>query len=796
MIKNYLKIAWRSTVRIRNYALINIAGLAVGLTGFIIILLYLNFELSYDKWDPSLEQVYKISVRTDEDILQTSPAPLGELLLHKIPFIKASTTMQPAGNYDVLLAAGDKKLFQKGGVEADSTFLQVFPFEITGADAATVLNKPNAIIVSEALAQKLFGQLDVVGKTIKIHNAFDCEITGVFKEPSTPSHFNAQFIYRSPYEKENNHWQNFSFQTYVKTNEHVSIAKLEEESNAVYYNERLKKDNVSLENFRKAGHEAGLFADAVKNIHNFPKNGSSNFTTVTVLLILAFLLLLAGAINFSNLSIAASVKRAKEIGIRKVLGSAIGQLRWQFMTEIALQCFIALCVSIIAVLLLLPYFNNSFGIDLRLLQPGNTASVILQIIGCLVVVILLSGLYPAFFLSKYNITRVLKGDYSRGKKGMAFRNALIVVQFAVAAFFITGTLIIRNQMQYMQNRDKGFNGSQVMRLEAPQKLRDKNFDLTKAALLSVPGVELVSKTTTVPGDAYDDTSTFAFKYDDHLYRMASVKVSDAYFATLGIQLVKGRMFDSRNADQNTRSAIINESAAKKLNLADVPGKTISFPGCDTIPVEIVGIIKDFNIAGFENLVQPAVYSIGNSACMFQSGGGILVKINGANPRATVAGVETAWKSLSPDMPIRYSFLDDNFQKLFAEHIRLQRMISLFSLSAIIISLMGLFALTTFLINQRTKEIGIRKILGARTVDVSVLVSKDFMKLILIAVVIAMPLAWLATNEWLQHFSYRINNSLPAFIIGPVIIIVVAIITILSQAIKASVTNPVNSLRSE
>jgi putative ABC transport system permease protein len=796
MLKNYLKIAWRSLVRSKNYALINITGLAVGLTGFIIILLYLNFELSYDKWDPSLKQVYKISLRTDEDILQTTPAPLAELLLQKLPFVEASTTMQASGDFDVLLTAGDKKIFQISGVEADSSFLQVFPFTITGADAATALNKPNAIIISEALAQKLFGQTDVVGKTIRVHNAFDCEVTGVFKEPSTPAHFNTQFVYRSPYEKEGNHWQNLSYQTYVKINKGISITKLESEANMIYYNGRLKENDVTLPAFRKAGHQAGLFADAIKDIHNFPKNGSSNFTTVTVLLLLAFLLLLAGAINFSNLSIASSVRRAKEIGIRKVLGSAIAQLRWQFMMEIALQCFIALSISIVAVLLLLPYFNKSFGIDLRLFQSDNISSVVLQIIGCLVLVILLSGLYPAFFLSKYNITKVLKGDYSRGKKGMAFRNALIVVQFAVAAFFITGTLIIRNQMQYMQNKDKGFNASQVMRLEAPQKIREQDFELTKNVLLAVPGVKMVSKTTTVPGDNYDDTSTFAFRHKERSFRMTSVKVSETYFSTLNILLLKGRMFDNRNADQNTRSAVINESAAAKLGLANVLGETITFPGCDSIPIEIVGIVKDFNIAGFENLVQPAVYTIGNKACMYQSGGGLLVKIGEGNIKGTIAGVEAAWKAVSPDMPIRYSFLDDNFQKLFAEHIRLQRMISLFSLSAIIISLMGLFALTTFLINQRTKEIGIRKILGARTIDVSVLISKDFMKLILIAVVIAMPLAWLATNEWLHHFSYRIKNSLPAFIIGPVIIIVVAIITILSQAIKASVNNPVNSLRSE
>ena len=796
MIRNYLKIAWRNLARFKSYAFVNITGLAVGLTGFIIILLYLNFELSYDTWDDSLERVYKISMRTDEDIYQTTPAPLSKLLHQKLPFVEAATTMQSSGGYDVLLSANGKKLFQKGGIEADSTFLKVFPFKLVAGNAATVMNKPNAIIISEAVAQKLFGQTDVIGKIVKIHNAFDNEITGVFAELSTPSHFNASFVYRSPYEKENNHWQNYSYQTYIKAKEKMPLAKLEIAADELYYNERLKEANLSFANFRKAGHQAGLFAESVSKIHNFPKNGSGNFTTVAVLLLLAILLLLAGAINFSNLSIAASVRRAKEVGVRKVLGSGVSQIRWQFMSEIALQCFISLCLSIALVVLLLPYFNNAFELQLQFFQSTNILSIALQILACLAIVIILSGLYPAFFLSRYNITKVLKGDYSRGGKGTAFKNALIVVQFTVATFFITGTLIIRNQMQYMQHKDKGFSASQVLRLEAPQRIRDKNFDQSRAALLAVEGVTYVSKTTTVPGDAIDDTSTLAFKYAGNIQRMASVKVSTDYFSTLGIKLTKGRLFDDRYADAHSRSVMLNETAAKKLNITELPPDPLLFPGCDTVPMQVIGIVKDFNTAGFESLVQPVVFTVGHNGCVFQSGGGILVKLDGRDIKQSIAGVEAAWKTIEPDMPIRYSFLDDNFQKLFSSHVRLQKLIGLFSLSAILISLLGLFALTTFLISQRTKEIGIRKILGARLADVALLVSKDFVKLILIAVSIAMPLAWLATNKWLQTFSYRIEVKIGTFLLAAFTILLLAIAITVVLGIRAAATNPSKSLRTE
>lgn len=796
MIKNYFKIAWRNLKSNMTFSFINIFGLATGLAGFIIILLYLNYELSYDTWDDSLKRVYKISLRTDDDILTTTPAPLSGFLKDQLPSIEAATTMQPAGDFDVLLSTAEKKIFQKGGVEADSSFLKVFPYEISGTNAAAALDKPNAIIISREVAGKLFNHSDPIGKTIKIFNAFECEVTGIIETPSTPAHFNAQFVYRSPYEKQNKFWENYSYQTYVITKLNKTEDELEREINTVYYNERLKKGDQTQEAFRKAGHQEGLFVDVVTEIHNFPKHGSSNFTSVSVLLLLASLLLLAGAINFSNLSIAASVRRAKEVGVRKVLGSGPGQLRRQFLNEIALQCFISLCTAILLVNILLPYFNGSFNLELSFFQSGNILSISFQILLCLLAVILLSGLYPSFFLSRYNITKVLKGDYTRGTKGTVFRNSLIVVQFVVAAFFIISTLVIKSQMRFMKTNDKGFSADQVMRLETPQKIRDKDFDLTRNTLLGIPGVQYVSKTTAVPGDAVNDTSTIAFKLTGSEYRMVSVKVSEDYFKTLSIKIKEGRVFDSRHEDQNTRTAVINESAAKKLNIKNPIGENISFPYCDSVLVRVIGIVKDFNVSGFERSIQPAVFTIGNKACMFQSGGGILVKLKGGQVKESVAGIEHAWKSIDPDTPIRYSFLDDNFQKLFAAHIRLQKIITFFSLSAILISIMGLFALTAFLVSQRTKEIGIRKILGAGINDLGLLLSKDFIRLVIIAVAIAIPLGWWAGNTWLQSFSYRVSISGWTFVAAAVIIIAIAAITISFQAIKAAIANPAQSLRAE
>lgn len=796
MLKHFFRISLRNLARNRVYSTINIAGLTVGLAGFIIVLLYLNNELSYDKWSPELKKVYKIGARTDDEILEQTPAPLAAFLAAKSPEIIAATRIQPSNSFEISLSAGDIKIYAQGGVEADSLFLKVFPYKILAGDRVNPLGKPNAIIITPSLSQRLFGKEDPIGKTIRLFNTADNEVTAVIAEPSGPTHFPMQFAWRSSYEKGNNFWGNQSYQTYIKTANELSVAKLDKLINPLYYEERIKKNDQSYAAFRAAGHQEGLFADAVGRLHNFPRHGASNFTTVATLLVLAFLLLIAGAINFSNLSIAASIRRAKEVGIRKTLGSGRWQLIRQFLGETALQCLISLVLALVLVQLVLPYFSRSFDIQLSLLGAGNIGYIILQLVICLVVVVLLSGLYPAVVLSLVNTNKVLKGEYSSGTKGRGFRNALIVAQFVVAAFFVFGTLVINRQIRFMETRDKGFSGDQVMRIQATQNTRDKNFNTTREALLKVPGVVQVAKTTAVPGDKYIDTSTYTFKYAGADQRLVSVKVSSEYFSAMGIKLMKGRLFDERQSDQNTRSAILNETAARKLGADDIIGKSIYFPDCDTIPVQVVGVVRDFNVQGFENSVQPVAYTIGNKACMFQSGGAMLVKINSNKTAGTVAAITNAWKKIEPDLPIRYAFLDDNFQRLFAAHIRLQQIISVFAITAIIISVMGLFAMTAYLTSQRRKEIGVRKVLGASVADIASLLSRDFVKLVVIGVVIAVPLGYWATQQWLQTFAYRIPLSWQLFAIAALLVVVIAVITVSLQTVKAARANPVNSLRSE
>src|SRR5690554_5404607 len=795
MLRNYFKTAYRNLLKNKTHGIINISGLAVGLAGFLVILLYLNHELSYDTWDDELKRIYKISERTDDDILELTPAPLAEFLVSNAATVEAATRIAPSGSYEVLLSVGDKKIYQSGSVEADSSFFKVFPYRMVSGDAATALNMPNAMVISQAVAKKLFGDEDPIGKAVTVYSYFDCIVTAVIHEPETPSHLEAEVVYRAPYEKSNTFWQNYSYQTYVKTHVELPVAELEKDLDQLYYEQRLKND-LSFTDFRKKGHQAGLFVDAVQDLHNFPKHGSSDFPTISVLLLLAVLLLVQGTINFSNLSLAGSIRRAKEVGVRKVLGSNRGQLIWQFMGETSIQCVIALAIALLLVNLILPSFNHEFGLSLSLFQSPDLTSLALQVAICLLIIIVLSGLYPAVFLSRYNANQVLKGNHPKGTRGAGFRNALIVVQFAVSTFFIIGTLVISRQMEYMQTRDKGFTGEQVMRLEATQQIRDAQFEAVSQTLLNIPGVQYVSKTTHVPGDSFNDTTTVNFNHAGTGYRMASVKVSTDYFKTLDIDLVEGRMFDHSYTDQHTRNAIVNETAAKKLNLEESLGANITFPYCDSIPVQIVGVVKDFNVSGFENNIQPVAYTIGNVACMWPSGVSLLLKLEGNSLQQTIAAVEQAWQSIDPDYPIRYSFLDENFEKLFASYVRLQKVINFFAVTAIAIAAMGLFSLTAFLIGQRTQEIGIRKVLGAEVHDLSLLLGKDFIRLILIAVVIVIPLGWWAAGTWLESFAYRIELNVWTFLIAAMALIGMALLTVGIQTTKAALANPVESLRSE
>lgn len=794
MIKNYFKIAWRSLGKSKVYTSINVLGLGAGMASFIIVLLVLNYELSYDTWDPELQKVHKVSMRVQDDIMQATPAPLASFLAEKYPNVEVATSIQGAGEYEVLMSSDQISIYQKGFVTADSLFLQVFPYELIHGDRATALHAPNAVILSEELAKKFFGDSNPMGENIEVFNALEGVITGVIKLPETPSHRNVHLVMRDPYGKQNFSWNNLSYDTYIKLKQPIAASELEEDLNRTYYEERIQH-HEQLKKAFAAGNSPVLFTDAVPNIQNFSKFGSSNMKTVSILFVLAILLLFTGAINFSNLTVAKSISRAREVGIRKTLGSGRRKLIFQFMAETGLHCMISLIIALAIVIISLPYINTSLNLQINFWKQ-NSAELIMQLGICLLVITLLSGIYPSFYLSRLNPVKVLKGNFSGGKKGMGLRNVLLTFQFIVTAFFIIAILGVNRQLDYLQSSDKGFTDEQVLRIEATQATREQGFAQTRNRLLSIPGVKSVAKTTTVPGDKIADSSTYNFKYKGEQLRMGSVKVSTDYFKTLEVPLVTGRYFNESYADQNTRSAIINEAAANKLPVDNPIGEIISFGGCDEGDVQIVGVVKDINVHGFESAIKPAVYTIENKACMYQSGGAILVKLKSDQIQASVAAIEQQWKSIEPNFPIRYSFLDANFQQLFSSYFRLQKILTFFGSIAILISIMGLFALTAFIIKQRNREIGIRKVLGANIKTITKLIGKDFLLLVLFATLISIPIGWWAMDQWLQDFAYKTTIEWWVYATAAIVVLLIALATVSIQTIKAALKSPVNSLKTE
>ncbi|MBS1600610.1 MAG: ABC transporter permease [Bacteroidetes bacterium] len=799
MFKNYLKSSWRNILRHKFFSSINILGLAIGLASFITILIYLNYELSYNKWDPSLARVYKITLRTDEEILGGTPSPLSKLLQNNLPEIEAATNIQASGTYETLVGTGNKKLYQSGAVSADSSFLKVFPYKLLSGDPKTALDAPDAIILSKEFSEKLFGQEDAMGKVIRIYNSFDCRVTGIYEQPDKPSDLVAQFVFRNPYDNQNKSWENLSYTTYVKTTGAVKPDKLQSDIDGVYYHERLKRDNQTLADFRRAGHLAGLYADSFYDLHNFPKHGNSNFKTVFLMLVLSTLLLVSGAINFSNLSIAISASRTKEIGVRKVLGSLKHQLVWQFLSEMSLQCLASLLIAAILVKFFLIYLSRQFNVHLIFWGSDQALTISLQVLLCLVVVILLSGLYPAIFLSGLKTINILKGIYTRGEKGKTFRNALIVIQFVVSAFFVIAIITISRQMKFMQQMDKGYSDNLIMRIEANQQTRDANFSVVRNELLNIPGVRYVTKSTTVPGDGINnqfDTATFQFQNNGRIFNMLSVKVSTDYFKALKIPTVIGRDFDSSYADQHTQNVIINQSALQLMNLKNPLGSSITYSGCDSLPMQLVGVVSNSIINGFETSVQPTIYSIGINSCGFQSGGAILVKLESEHAQQSVDAIENAWKKIDAESPIRYSFLDRNYQKLFTTYSHQQKIISFFGIISIVISAMGLFALSAYLMNQRNKEISIRKVLGANAGNISVMLGKDFIIIVLLATLISIPFGWWASHQWLYNFAYHISLGWQEFSLAFLIVVALSVIIVAYHAFRSAALNPVKGLRNE
>jgi len=802
MFKNYFKTALRNLKKNKAFSFINIFGLAIGLTSFMLIAVFVLNELSYDKYPARAKNMYRVilSVTGNGDIAAYPmvDVAVGEGMKRAFPEIEATTRVSGAQDF---VKYDDKQFKEKQLAYADSNFLQLFSIPLTEGDINTALVQPKSIVISKAFAKKYFGNEDALGKSLSVGtNQALYKVTGLFDEVPENSHFHFDaFLSLSSRHLTHQTWSNIGFYTYLLLNKNADPHQLEKKFPqlvAEHVVPEIQHDmGVSLAEAQKSINTFVFSLQPLTDIHlyshtKYELEPNGDIQYVYIFSALAFFILLLACVNFTNLSTARAVKRAREVGIRKVLGSLKKQLIIQFLTESVVLTFLSMIIAFGLLFLLLPYFNELADRQIPFSFFISYQSI-LAMISLIIITGIVAGIYPSFFLSSFNTIKVLKGSSSKGSQKNLLRSSLVVFQFFVSIALIIATIIVYQQLHFMQNKKLGYDKEQVLYLP-DARLLGKDQPAFKQQLSQNKNVVAASIARSVPGLPFMDGTEIYPKNENGNGKEIHANiyhVDEDYLKTLGIKIVSGRNF-SRDFPSDSSAVVINQAMVRELgwNRTNPIGKTIVRSGQQQF--KVIGVMGDFNYASAKQEIAPLMMMLGNNY------GGLVVKINTADVKGFLSDLKKQWDSFNPQGALEYTFLDDNFAKMYASEIRTQKIFSAFALIAIIIASLGLFGLSAFVIEQRTKEIGIRKVLGASVQNVLLLVSKDFLLLVGIAFLISVPVTWWAMHNWLQDFAYRINIQWWVFMLAGFVAILISIITISFQAIKAAIANPVKSLRSE
>jgi putative ABC transport system permease protein len=816
MVKNYLIIALRNLFKNKVFSFINISGLAVGLAGCTIILLYVTHELSYDRHHEHAGRIYRVTSHIDfaGNYLELAPtsAPMGPTLLKDYPEVEAMVRLRPRGDYTV--RHGYEYFHEEGFVFADPSIFDVFTIPFLHGNQVEALTRPHTVAISEEIALKYFGTKNAVGETINLMNSFDFEVTGVYETMPETSHFKFNFLLSMPTidEAGNNMWLSNNFRTYLllrKGTDPEAFEKNFETIKKTYIEPQLQHFmGLTMEEFEAAGNRAEYRLQPLTDIHlhsdltgEFRANG--NIMYVYIFSGLAIFILILACINFMNLSTARSAQRAKEVGVRKTLGSDRRQLAGQFLMEALMLSFIALILGLILAELTLPYFSNISG---RVLSVNYISDTLITglILGIVVLTGLLAGTYPALLLSSYRPVQVLKGTFLEQKGHGFFRKGLVVFQFTISIIIIVGLLTINKQLKFIQSKNVGFDKEQVLILENAYLMGSTSSvdDFSREILThSIFESATISSFFPVDGFGRDDRTYWpkgTSPSQDNTVNMQRWRVDEHYIETLGMEIAAGRNFSGeRETDRNT--VILNESAAGRFGFENPVGEIISIYESNDdgsidqstiLDFEIIGIVKDFHYQSLRENITPL-------GLFFEPGyGNIAFKIDGADAGDAIRIIENAWHERAAGLPFSYTFLDDRFDLMYRAESRVQNLMASFSVLAILIACLGLFGLSAFSAERRTKEIGIRKIMGASITSILGLISKEFLQLILISFIIAIPVAYLIMQQWLREFTYRTEIGITVFVLAGMGTLLVAMTTVSWQSLKAALMNPVKTLRSE
>ncbi len=807
MLKNYLKTAFRNLWKNKFYTSINIIGLAVGLATCLLITLYVLDELSYDRFNVKAGRIYRVNneVKFGDNHfdMAVSPALLGSTMVKDFPQVEQYTRIRWYGG--LLIKKGNENIKEERVGFADSTLFDVFTLPMIAGNPKTALKETHSLVVTRKIAEKYFNTVEAVGKTMLINDTGVYKVTGVIENMPAQSHFNFDIFVPmiENYGSNDDNWLSENWNTYILLTKNADAGKLEpklDEFMEKYTGPLLKSViNQSMDEFKKSGGfiHASLTPLTAIHLHSnkmeeIDANGNAQF--VYIFSAIALLILLIACVNFMNLSTARSSGRAKEVGVRKVLGSSKKNLVTQFLAESLLISLIALVFALLMAWLLLPYFNQLAGKEIHaatLFRPGMLLSIAVLIL----IVGLLAGSYPAFVLSAFQPIYVLKGKLAGGFKRSWLRNALVVFQFCISIVLTFGTIVIYTQLNYIRSKDIGFDRSQVIVINNTSALGERAISF-KHELLRISGIQHATMSGYLPVNY--NRSNDAFFTSPALDQKTAISmqnwvVDEDYVPSLNIKILQGRNFSAQYPTDST-GIIINEAAAKFLATKDILNKKLyNFRDINTKQLNeyhVIGVIKNFNFSSLRDVVTPLALKLG------KDNGNISARINSAEIAGVIAQVKSKWQAMAPGQPFDYSFMDEDFNRLYTAEQRTGKIFISFAVLAILIASLGLFGLITYAAEQRVKEIGIRKVLGASVNNIAGMLSKDFLKLVLIASAIAFPLAWWAMNKWLQDFAYRIRIGWWIFAAAGMLALLIAMATVSFQAIKAALANPVKSLRTE
>ncbi|HEX7844509.1 MAG TPA: FtsX-like permease family protein [Chitinophagaceae bacterium] len=811
MIRNYLKIAWRNLVKNKMFSLINITGLALGLAVCMLIMLWVQNETSYDKYQPNADRVYRISRSFNNPetgaqnlLLSTIGPAFGPLLLNDFKEIESMTRTlqlnQTAVKYE------DNIITESNMYCADDKFFEFFKADVLKGNPKKALADPYCVVMEEETAKKYFGNEDPVNKVIKINvgGFIDFKVTGIYKAFPSNTHFHPEILASFKtlddtliYGKENlrTSFSNNSFFTYIRLPQHYDPKKLETQFPAFIDRNMPIPDNAKF----KSSKGTSLALQKLTDIHlrshtDYEAEENGDIKRVYIFSVIALFILLIACINYMNLSTARSALRAREIGVRKVVGAERKQIMLQFLSESVLVTWIAMILAFGLTALLLPWMNDLSGQHLSM-SALLKWQIILPILLAPFVVGVLSGLYPSLFMSSFKPIWVLKGIFRTGKSNISFRKVLVVLQFTVSIILIIATGIVFTQMRYMQKKSLGFDKEHIITMPYVTDLNDK-FDAFRTELLTNSNIKNAGRSSRIPsGRLLDNSGVRMISGDTMAPVTAEIKyvvVDQDFISTYGLKMVAGRDF-SREFSLDTSGFLINEAAAKVLGFKtneEAVGKNFGYGSRNG---KLIGVFKDFHFESLHQRIVPMVFFIPRNANAY---GGISVRIDGADMSSALAHVEKTWKSFAPESPYQFNFMDESFARLYSAEDRQKKLFTTFAFIAILIACLGLYGLSAFAISQRVKEIGIRKVLGADIKTIVTLLSKNFLLLVAIAAILAFVVAGFVMNKWLEDFAYRISMPWWIFLLAGLLATVIALATISFQAIKTAVANPVKSLRTE